>query len=129
MSQQAKGDSSKNLGLYLASMRKANKLTLRQVEEATNREVSNAYLSQLENGKVAKPSPNILYSLANIYDVSYNLLMERAGYIVARENLKATGKHGRVATYSIDNLTPEEETELLDYLNYIRSKKNRHAKT
>ncbi len=44
------------LGEYLGSIRTDRKLTLRAVEEATNKEVSNAYLSQIENGKIQKPS-------------------------------------------------------------------------
>jgi len=48
------------------------------VEEATNKEVSNAYLSQLENDKITKPSPNILHALASVYKTSYEDLMARA---------------------------------------------------
>ena len=45
------------LGQYLASIRADRKMTLREVEEATNKQVSNAYLSQIENNKIRKPSP------------------------------------------------------------------------
>lgn len=117
------------LSSYLASLRTAKGLTLRQVEEATGKEVSNAYLSQLEHGRIAKPSPNILYSLAGVYGVPYEKLMEKAGYIVAKGTRKAGQKHGRAATFAIDNLTPEEEDELLDYLAYIRSRKGKRDKT
>jgi len=37
------------LGPLLADLRTAKRLSLRQVEEATGKAVSNAYLSQLEN--------------------------------------------------------------------------------
>ena len=40
------------LGGLLADLRTAKGLSLRQVEEATDKAVSNAYLSQLENGKI-----------------------------------------------------------------------------
>ena len=40
------------LSTYLASLRAAKRLTLRQVEEATENAVSNAYLSQLEHGRI-----------------------------------------------------------------------------
>src|SRR4030095_13288460 len=46
------------LGAMLAGLRTAKGLSLREVEEATGKAVSNAYLSQLENGKIRKPSPN-----------------------------------------------------------------------
>jgi len=108
-----------NLGSYINSARRGLGLSLRDVEEATAKEVSNAYLSQLENGKIAKPSPHILYSLSVALHVPYETLMERAGYIVP----STTGefkKHGRAATFAIDNLTHEEESALLEHLAYMR---------
>ena len=63
------------LGRYLASIRRDRRMSLRQVEEATNREVSNAYLSQIENEHIKKPSPNILNSLAELYGIDFEYLM------------------------------------------------------
>lgn len=110
------------LGQYLASIRADRKMTLRQVEEATNKEVSNAYLSQIENDKILKPSPNVLHALAEIYAISYEQLMEMAGYISASRG--AGERHGRVATFAEHNLTPAEEAELIRYLKFIRSRKD-----
>src|SRR2546425_6893236 len=62
------------LGEFLKNVRKAQQHTLRDVEEATG--VSNAYLSQLEQGKMTKPSPQILHKLASFYGVPYEKLME-----------------------------------------------------
>jgi transcriptional regulator with XRE-family HTH domain len=107
---------------YLSDLRAAKGLTLRQVEEASDKEVSNAYLSQLENGKIKKPSPNILHSLATVYDVSYENLMEKAGYIVP------AGKGKKVPKRSIDDLTSEEEEELLKYLAFYRLRKRGNVK-
>jgi transcriptional regulator with XRE-family HTH domain len=120
--------SSNTLASYLADLRVAKGLTLRDVEEATNKEVSNAYLSQLEHGRITKPSPNILHSLATVYGASYETLMEKAGYIVAGGKRKTGQKHGRAATFAIDNLTPEEEDALLSYLAYLRSRKGKREK-
>src|SRR5437870_9363387 len=89
------------LGSYLADLRVAKGLTLRDVEEATNRDVSNAYLSQLEHGRITKPSPNILHSLATVYGAAYETLMEKAGYIVAGGERKPGQKHARAATFAI----------------------------
>lgn len=112
-----------SLGPYLAHLRSVSRLTLRQVEEATSKEVSNAYLSQLENGHITKPSPNILYSLAGVYSADYENLMERAGYIAAASARKPGAKHGRAATFAVENLSQDEEGELLKYLGYLRTKK------
>jgi transcriptional regulator with XRE-family HTH domain len=108
-----------SLGPYLASIRASKKMTLREVEEATGREVSNAYLSQLENGKINKPSPHILHSLAEVYGVDYSVLMERAGYIV--KSSANQERHGTVPTFAIENLSQEEEMALLAYLKIYRN--------
>ena len=111
------------LGQYLASIRADRKMTLREVEEATNKQVSNAYLSQIENDKIRKPSPNILHALAELYSISFENLMEMAGYFVAPAGRAENERHGRVATFAEYNLSPEEESELMQYLKFIRGKK------
>ncbi|MCA3160517.1 MAG: helix-turn-helix transcriptional regulator [Burkholderiales bacterium] len=112
-----------NLGQIIKKARTDLKLSQREVEDATGKEVSNAYLSQLESGKITKPSPHILYALSTALAVPYETLMERAGYIVPSTERPETAKHGRAATFAVDNLTAEEESALLDYLAYLRSKK------
>lgn len=110
-----------SLGAHLMRLRRTTGLTLRQVEEATQKEVSNAYLSQLENNKILKPSPNILYALSIVYSTSYEDLMRRAGYVSS--DAEASGHQAKAATFAIKNLTPEEEKALLDYLRFIRKHK------
>lgn len=51
---------------WIIERRKALKLTLREVEEATK--ISNAYLSQLENGKIKKPSFQTIKTLTDYYN-------------------------------------------------------------
>lgn len=111
------------LGAFLKKARQDVSMSLRDVEEATNKEVSNAYLSQLESGKISKPSPHILYALSTALSVNYEALMQRAGYILPSARRPDGAKHGRAATYAIDNLTPEEEEKLLEYLTFLRGKK------
>ena len=113
------------LGQYLNSVRRSLDLSLRDVEEATGKEVSNAYLSQLETGKIRKPSPHILYALSTALAVPYEDLMERAGYIAPAPGRAESSKHGRAATFTIENLTPAEEEALLDHLAYIRWQRNK----
>lgn len=123
MEKSEKIESERNLlSQYLSDLRAAKGLKLRQVEEATGREVSNAYLSQIENGKIKQPSPNVLHSLASVYGVSYQSLMEKAGYIVP------SGKGKKVPKRSIEDLTSEEEEELLKYLAFYRARKRVNAK-
>ena len=131
MTGRATGGSSQKLtlGQYLASIRDDRDLTLRQVEEATNKEVSNAYLSQIETGKIQQPSPNVLHALADIYNIDYTQLMEMAGYITHTKPRKQHQRHGRVPTFAEHHLTPEEESELMDYLKFIRGRRKGSDKT
>lgn len=111
------------LGSYLASIRKDRGLTLRAVEDRTNKQVSNAYLSQIETNKIEKPSPNILHALAELYTISFEGLMEMAGYMSPAAKRSDIDRHGRVATFAEHNLTAEEEEELMRYLEFMRSRK------
>lgn len=112
-----------NLGQIIRKARTDLQMSQRDVEEATGKEISNAYLSQLESGKITKPSPHILYALSTVLAVPYETLMERAGYIAPSAQRPADVKHGRAATFAVDNLTADEEAALLDYLAYLRTKK------
>lgn len=111
------------LGRHLAAIRNDRGYSLRQVAELTTPPVSNAYLSQIEKGKIKQPSPNILHALARLYKTSYEQLMQLAGYITSeREQDKA---HGRAATFAELNLTEAEETMLLEYLKWQRSQQGK----
>lgn len=112
-----------SLGKYLASIRAARKMSLRDVEEATRKQVSNAYLSQIETEKIKQPSPNILHALAELYAINFENLMQMAGYITSAKRAD-TERHGRVATFAEHNLTAEEEAEMLRYLEFMRNRKN-----
>lgn len=115
---QATDDFPRELGSLLVALRQAKGLTLREVEEQTHRAVSNAYLSQLENGKIKKPSPNVLSRLAEVYPVSYESLMEKSGYLLPSDGV---GKPPtRPVSFAIDDLTAEEEEELLEFLTFLR---------
>lgn len=106
----------KSLGKTLKESRELLTLTLRQVEEATG--ISNAYLSQLENDKIKKPSANVLYKLASLYKVQLDSLLYAAGIIETSEPQKS--KLLNTVALSAEKLNSEEEQALLDYLKYLR---------
>ncbi|MEX1335473.1 MAG: helix-turn-helix transcriptional regulator, partial [Candidatus Limnocylindrales bacterium] len=107
------------IGVVLADLRKAKGLSLREVQDATGGAVSNAYLSQLERQKIKKPSPDVLRSLATVYGVPYETLMEKTGYLLPDTD-GSSGRRRRLAVFAIDDLTAEEEEELLKYLAFLR---------
>lgn len=111
------------LGNFLASARTNRGLTLRDVERTSG--VSNAYLSQLERGRIKQPSPNVLHALAACYGISYGLMMERAGYPVPESDGAGLATEGLAAR--LGAVTPAEEDALADYLSFIRRRAGREA--
>jgi HTH-type transcriptional regulator, competence development regulator len=111
---------SKTIGRELKDARERHTYTLRQVEELT--EISNAYLSQLENDKIKKPSANVLYKLATLYKIDFDYLLAATGAIEYKPNAEGPKSLSGFALSSED-LSPEEEQELADYLKFLRSKK------
>jgi transcriptional regulator with XRE-family HTH domain len=116
-------DSRQHLSHFLRTARERKGLTLRAVEQATD--VSNAYLSQLESGKIKQPSPVVLHKLSQLYGVSYADAMRFAGYPVPGEN-KQEERAARMSSPFAD-LTEEEEVELAEYLTFIRTRRRRGA--
>jgi hypothetical protein len=55
-----------------------------------------------------------------VYAVQYEALMEKAGYLLPAGN--GSGRRSRLAAFAIDDLTAEEEEELLKYLAFLRSR-------
>lgn len=104
-----------NLSKCLSEVRSQKGFTLRQVEEATG--VSNAYLSQLENGKIKKPSANVLYKLSSFYGLVIEEVFYHAGLINEKPDPSKITSIGAFA------ITQEEEQQLLDFLSFLRHKK------
>jgi HTH-type transcriptional regulator, competence development regulator len=113
------------LGELLADARERRKLTLRAVQEAVG--ISNAYLSQLETGKVQSPSPIVLHKLSELYDLPYTTVMELAGYPLP-QNVKGGSANKRLAA-RIGETTPEEEDAIVEYLRFIRTQRSRKNRT
>ena len=112
---------SDTLGRYLAAARSRKGLSLRAVEAATG--ISNAYLSQLETGKIREPSPSNLHKLGELYGVSYATLLELAGHPVPGGEARRRSKSGIAAR--LGPTTKEEEEALADYLAFLRTKRGR----
>jgi SOS-response transcriptional repressor LexA len=92
----------KKFGDKLKELRKNKGLKIRELEALAG--VSNAYLSQLENGKRGKPSPDIIKKLAPHLGVTYTEIMKLAGYITEDINQEA-----------LDLLKLEDIEEVFEY--------------
>jgi len=105
---------------FLRSARERRSLSLRAVEHQTD--VSNAYLSQLEHGRIRQPSPVILHKLTELYRVSYTKAMHLAGYPIPglpEPDPPAAG----LARFG--DVTPDEEQALAEYLEFLRTRQGR----
>jgi HTH-type transcriptional regulator, competence development regulator len=109
------------LGQLLKAARQGKKLTLRAVEEQAG--VSNAYLSQLESGKVRQPSPVVLHNLSQLYEISYADTMAMAGYPVPGSS-GIEGRSNRLLA-RFGPISNEEEEALGEYLEFLRSRRGR----
>lgn len=109
------------LGEYLKQSRKKSNLTLREVEGEID--ISNAYLCQLEYDKIKSPSPKMLHKLSTFYNISYEYLLELAGYPSSKSTPDIVDLP---PSYRISNklkdLTEEEEEKIEEYLQFLRSR-------
>ncbi|MCW2462608.1 helix-turn-helix domain-containing protein [Elizabethkingia anophelis] len=112
-----------SLGITLKSARKNVGLTLRQVEEMTD--ISNAYLSQLENDKIKNPSVNILSKLSSLYKVSLKTLLSNAKMIDKKEaqQEEINLSFAQNIAFRAEDLTEDERNDVLKYLEFIKSRK------
>jgi HTH-type transcriptional regulator, competence development regulator len=113
-----------SLAIILRSIRAASGASLREVERQTG--ISNAYLSQLENGSTDKPSPHFLHKLATFYKVPYESLMEAAGYLKPPSKVTTNeGKKKRLGALEVAlmsaRLTEKEQQKVAEFVQFLRS--------
>jgi transcriptional regulator with XRE-family HTH domain len=113
------GNDKTTFGQFLRAARERKSLSLRAVERATG--VSNAYLSQLESGKIRQPSPIVLHKLAELYGVSYGAVLERAGYPAVTGEV--AGHQPAVVDSRLGPISLDEEHALREYLAFLRSRR------
>jgi HTH-type transcriptional regulator, competence development regulator len=111
-------------GGYLKSVRETAGLTLRDVEDRSAGVVKNGYLSQIEKGLINRPSPGILFELAEVYGVSYRVLLIYAGHRVPEEEvvpeLRAIAD---LPLRAFAELDAEDRQALIEYAAFLRQRK------
>ena len=105
--------SSVALGRYLRGLRKAARLTLREVEVKCNGEIANAYLCQIENGYIQFPHPRCLFALAKAYHADYHQMVMMCYTPVGGE---ADQRNKATELFSVDGLEREEFVALQAFL-------------
>ena len=114
---------------YLKKLRNNKNLSLRKVNKLTD--ISYTHLNMIENGK-RNVTPALLRNLANLYNVDYLDLYEKAGYIelIKNEKLSNTANfryanHNGINTEGLDDNDIEEINRFVEF---IRNKKKNEGK-
>lgn len=114
------GKKVEDLGDYLREQRLANRLSLRQLAEATG--VSNPYLSQIERG-LRRPSADVLQQIAKALRISAETLYVQAG--ILDPDTEAT-RNVELAILADTGLTERQKQSLIDVYQSFRAANN-HA--
>lgn len=109
------------LGSLLRQLRLGRGLTLRDVEKKT--EISNAYLSQLENGRADQPSPRILHKLAGFYGFPYTELMIAAGYLQPKGKANSGNLEGLDALLLSSDLNEDDAKTVKLIIEVLRQRR------
>lgn len=115
-----------SLGDFLKAVREASGMTLRKVEGATGGIIKNAYLSQVENGQIAQPSPATLWQLATVYGLDYGDLLLRAGHRVPAEQVSDRRKSiNGIPLKALEELNDDDRQLLVEYMGFLQSRKRK----
>lgn len=118
----------RSLAETLRHIRGVRGYSLREVEKETG--ISNAYLSQLENGNTLHPSPHVLQKLAGYYEVPYESLMADAGYLQpAAEGGRPKARASAIeAALMTAKLTDDEQLKVAEFIEFLRSQRRQRKK-
>lgn len=117
------------LGLKLKHLRLKNKKTLRDVEKETG--ILNAHLSQIESGKIRKPSYDIIKKLEVCYGFDFNdykskihlKLKFNEHIIIEKKDCVFIISFSNCERSHISFMTKSELDDFIDALKYIRLEK------
>lgn len=84
--------------------------------------MSNAYVAHLEGGKI-QPSVKTLRNISATLEVPYNRLALLAKYIDQSIFNQPVNADDSIRIRALADLTKEEWQSVLDYVNYVRSKR------
>jgi transcriptional regulator with XRE-family HTH domain len=104
-----------SLGDYLREQRVANRLSLRQLAEATG--VSNPYLSQIERG-LRRPSAEVLHSIAKALRLSAEQVYIQAGILSPDDHEVPTVE---LAVAADTGLTERQKQSLIEVYRSFRA--------
>jgi transcriptional regulator with XRE-family HTH domain len=127
--------SPERLGPFLHRLRQQRGWSLREVEAKTGGKVNNAYLSQIESGKILRPALETLVQLSVAFDVDVWTLVTESGLIPKGAHDKpksARQPHPleMIPRRKVQDLTFDElelVSEFIDFVRWRRKTKRRQA--
>jgi transcriptional regulator with XRE-family HTH domain len=112
----------KKFGEYLKQLRDDRNMTLRDVEEKAK--ISNAYLSQVENGQRSVPTMKILSRLAQVYGVPVTLLAEQATAEIRHQKIESGPNPAPETAFvsrGYETLTEANKKTLKSFLQHLQN--------
>ena len=103
-----------DLANIVSSARKKHGLSQRKLSSLLG--MSNSYITHLESGKI-QPTVETLNKISLILEIQYSKLAILANYIDSKNS------YNLQRFESLNNLTDEELNSVLDYAEFIRSKR------
>lgn len=89
-------------------------------EAARRTGIHNAHLSQIESGIIARPDPNILFTLATAYGLDYDELLRQAGHIQPTQAGERKSPYGAVAWKVLSEMDEDEQREVVEFMSEIK---------
>jgi HTH-type transcriptional regulator, competence development regulator len=105
----------------LKEARRTKGMTLREVERRTG--IDNAHLSQIENGRIAKPEVAMLWSLAGVYELDYAELIASTEPESQPRTSAAHRRRIAAAMRAMGDMSPNEQLDVLNFMTEVRRRK------
>lgn len=104
------------LGEKVREARRERGWSLRKAEEVTG--IHNSHLTQIETGRIARPSTPLLWQLHTGLGLDYDELLRLAGHVTTStpDAREARLQRAGLMMRQIEHLTPEEQDELLQWI-------------
>lgn len=112
-------------GQYLHNLREERRWSLRDIQEKTNNEVSNAYLSQLESGKKNIPTLKVMQRIADAFELPIEVFLKEAGYASPDMAVK---KEASVVFRGYEKLSPKGRKIMEDMLKTLLRSEGKDGK-
>jgi len=129
----------RDLADYLYYLRTLRNMSMRDVEEEARRLfkkgkikkdglVSYAYISNIESRRVSSPSPVILGTLALIFNIDHEMVLEKAGYLDKKRTKIEEDVAFTLMLKEVPRMTDDEKQSLLDYIDFVKSRRKKYEK-